>query len=164
MTLIRVIVPKNALNPEGVRRAILNVMRDTAEAARVDFVATTNTWNHKPKFERKEQRDGVIQQVSTDDSVWGMLERGTRPHIITVKRARFLRFAWDGYGSYGAKTKPGLLSSKGAKYPNRINYRKSVNHPGTKAREWRAAAIKKYSRLMQGIMNRAIAYEMRRQG
>ena len=163
-TVIKLIVPQNALNPDGLRRAILNTMRDTAEAARVDFVATTNTWDHKPTFERKELDGGTTQQVYTTDEVWGMLERGTRPHIIMVKRAKFLKFAWDGYGSYGAKTKPGLLSSKNARYPTEMNYRKSVNHPGTKAREWRAAAIRKYSKLMQGIMNRAIAYQIRRQG
>lgn len=146
-------------DPAKLQRAIINKLHMTGEAARVDFVATTNTWNHKPKFTRTDV-DAETIAVGTDDAVWSMLDVGTKPHIIRVKRAKALRFAWNGFGSYGAKTRPGFLGSKNAKYPTTINYRKQVKHPGTKARIWTDTAVIKYQKLLPVIVQRAISVEM----
>lgn len=146
-------------DPVKLQRAIINKLHMTGEACAADFEATTNTWNHKPKFTRTDV-DAETIAVGTDDAVWGMLDVGTKPHIIRVKRAKFLRFAWNGYGSYGAKTRPGFLGSKNAKYPTKINYRKQVKHPGTKARIWTDTAVIKYQKLLPVIVQRAISVEM----
>jgi asparagine N-glycosylation enzyme membrane subunit Stt3 len=159
-TFIKVTFDINQIaDPVKLQRAITNKLKMTGEAARVDFVATTNTWNHKPKFVASIV-DPETVAVGTDDAVWGMLDVGTKPHIIRVKRAKALRFAWNGFGSYGAKTRPGFLGSKNAKYPTTINYRKQVKHPGTKARIWTGTAIIKYQKLLPTIVQRAISVEM----
>lgn len=147
------------VDPKKLQRVIINKLNMVGEAARVDFVATTNTWNHKPKFVR-EVVDAETVAVGTDDAIWAMLDVGTKPHIIRVKHAKALRFAWNGKGSYGAKTKPNYLGSKNAKYPTTINYRKQVKHPGTKARLWTNTVLEKYQRLLPIIVQRAIAVEL----
>jgi hypothetical protein len=151
-----VIIPKSlALQPSAWIKAIDTGMKSASESLRVDFVATTNTWKRKPKFERYEI--GTLQYIiGTDDPIWAMLERGTRPHIIRIRRARFLRFNWDGYGSYGAKTRPNFLGSKNARYPKTPQRRIQVKHPGTEARNWIDTAQQKYQKLLPKIVQRSI--------
>lgn len=151
-----VIIPKSlSLQPDAWIKAIDTGMKSAAESLRVDFVATTNTWNHKPKFQRYDI--GKLQYIiGTDDKIWAMLERGTRPHIIRIRRAKALRFNWDGYGSYGAKTRPDFLGSKNARYPKTPQRRIQVKHPGTKARNWIETAQLKYEKLLPKIVQRSI--------
>jgi hypothetical protein len=157
--LMEVQIPTRLLfNQKSLSKAIQDGVTSTAEAVRVDFVATTNTWKHKPKFVKK-SNGFASTTISTDDQIWNMLEVGTRPHIIKPKptnKSGMLRFRWNGPGSYGAKTRPGWLSSKGAKYPTTPVRRRMVKHPGTKARKWTIAARDKYAKLMPRIMQRAI--------
>jgi hypothetical protein len=146
-------------DPVKLQRAIINKLQITGNACAADFEATTNTWNHKPTFTSVIVDEETVA-VGTDDDVWSMLDVGTKPHIIRVKRAKALRFAWNGFGSYGAKTRPGFLGSKNAKYPTTINYRFKVKHPGTKARIWTDTAVIKYQRLLPIIVQRTISVEM----
>lgn len=151
-----VIVPKSlAFKPDMLLKAVDTGMKATAEALRVDFVATTNTWRTKPKFVSTKAAE-LTYTVSTDNPIWAMLERGTKPHIIRIRRARFLRFQWDGYGSYGAKTKPNFLGSRAARYPKTPQRRIQVRHPGTKARNWIETAQDKYEKLLPKIVQRSV--------
>jgi hypothetical protein len=165
--LMEIQIPRSlAIDVKGLTKAIKDGIDATAEACRVDFVATTNTWKHKPKFIVKPESP-MSRIIYTDDDVWNMLEVGTRPHIIKPKptnRSGMLRFAWDGFGSYGAKTTPGSLSSKNARYPKKIVRRRFVKHPGTKARKWTIVAKQKYAKLMPKIMQRAIDAQYTRGG
>lgn len=157
--LMEVQIPRSlAVDVNRLAKALTDGLDATTEAVRVDFVATTNTWKHKPKFIVKRETP-TSRIIYTEDDVWNMLEVGTRPHIIRPKptnRSGMLRFKWDGFGSYGAKTKPGSLSSKGARYPTTPVRRRVVKHPGTKARRWTIAAKDKYRTLMPRIIQRAI--------
>jgi len=157
--LMEIQIPKSlAIDVKGLTKALNDGIDATAEAVRVDFVATTNTWKHKPKFITKPQLP-LARVIYTEDDIWNMLEVGTRPHIIRPKpsnKSGMLRFAWDGYGSYGAKTTPGSLSSKSARYPKTRVRRRFVKHPGTKPRKWTIVAKEKYAKLMPRIMQRAI--------
>lgn len=145
-------------NPELFARAIQNGFRAVTEAIRADFKATTNTWNHKPKFERK-TRGFANMEIVTDDKIWIMLNQGTKPHLILPKptnKSQRLRFKWDGFGSYGAKTKPKFLGSRSARYPKTPVSRRMVRHPGTKARDWIGTAQTKWNKLMPGRIQDAI--------
>lgn len=130
-------------------------MRSVAEAIAADFDATTNTWRNRPDF--KVTRKGFATfRISTNHFVWGLLNFGTKPHIIRPRRAKMLRFAWDGKGSYGAKTSVRWLGSRNARYPSTIVYRRIVRHPGTEARDWIGAVADKYDTIAYKVVQRAI--------
>lgn len=161
---MKVIVPKELL-PDGkaIERILRNSSRMAGEQVRADFGATTNTWSKKPKFDRIDVSPGVVE-VSTENPIWIMLDAGTKPHIIVPRRAKILRFAWDGPGSYGAKTKVGWLSSRNAKYPKSIVYRKRVRHPGTAARQWVDTATKKWADEWPATVQKALQVELKNRG
>jgi hypothetical protein len=147
-------------DPAKLQRAIINKLRITGGACAADFEATTNTWNHKPTF-TSVIVDSETVAVGTDDNIWSMLDVGTKPHIIRPKNAKALRFPWGGFGSYKAKTRPGFLGSKNSSMKNgKMQYRKFVKHPGTKARIWTDTAVIKYQKLLPIIVQRAISVEM----
>lgn len=150
-----IIAPKQIIDERKLKAVVTNALRGAAKAIKVDFMATTATWNKKPTFEVAEQGPDRVS-VGTDNEIWGMINAGTKPHIIRVKRAKFLRFQWGGPGSYGAKTKPRQFRSNKGKRGGPLNFRKSVNHPGFAARQYDEAAIEKYEKLMPGILQRAI--------
>jgi hypothetical protein len=62
--------------------------------------------------------------VFTPQPLGKWITEGTRPHVIRVKRARFLRFYWPKVG--------------------RVVYFKSVNHPGTKANPFLSRAYRRW--------------------
>jgi len=159
MKRIQVIIPKKLL-PDGkaVARVLKNAARMAGEQLRSDFEATTNTWSKRPEFKREDIGIGSVE-VSTDNFIWNMLDAGTKPHIIVPKRAKLLRFAWDGFGSYGAKTKPNKLSSGSARYPKRIVFRRRVRHPGTAPRNWVETAYKKWEPKWAETVQRALHVE-----
>lgn len=95
------------------------------------YQQTTRTWTHQPTFEV--QRESTARwRVSTDDEIYGFVDRGTRPHIIEAKNAPLLRFT----GPYHAKTKPNIIASyKGGRGRVWVA-KKRVNHPGAEARNF----------------------------
>jgi hypothetical protein len=159
MKRIQVIIPKKLL-PDGkaVARVLKNASRMAGEQLRADFEATTNTWSKRPDFKREDIGIGSVE-VSTENFIWILLDAGTKPHVITPKRGKFLRFAWDGFGSYGAKTKPNSLSSRNAKYPKRVVFRRRVRHPGTAPRNWVETARKKWESKWPDTVQRALRVE-----
>lgn len=118
-------------------------LRDAAEAAQKDMEKTTATWNHKPDWIIKEQKDGYL--VGTDDAVWNMLDSGTRAHRIIARRAKRLRF---GRG-FSAKTRPGFVGSTAGSKATGAVFKREVNHPGTTARGWSRLIAAKYRVQMQ---------------
>lgn len=153
-------------NPQQFAQAIQNGMLGVAEAIRADFKATTITWKHKPRFEKRTKGFADIEIV-TDDKIWIMLNYGTKPHLILPKptnKSQRLRFRWDGFGSYKAKTKPNFLGSKGATYPKTLVSRRMVRHPGTKARNWIVTAQTKWNKLMPARIQNAIDSVAKRGG
>ena len=129
-------------------------MRDAAEAAQADFEKTTATWNHKPTFIIKEQKDGYL--IGTDDEVWNMLDKGTPKHIIRAKRGRFLRF---GRG-FAPKTRPGFVGSQAGSPGAGAVFVPSVQHPGTVARSWSKLIASKYKVQLSSYIGKRIREAM----
>jgi hypothetical protein len=154
-------IPSTLIDPKRLIRALRNGMADAAEDVTVDFETTTMTWKHKPQFKVTEV-SAAEWIVSTDDKIWAMLDAGTKPHPITPKRAKRLRFQWGGKGSYKAKSRPGYLGSNKGKISGPIVYRKRVNHPGTEPRKWTATAEKKWQTELGDIVQRAIDAEVKK--
>ena len=140
-------------NEKKLYAAIKNGVRGTAESIRVDFVATTNTWKHKPKFSLA-PADEFSMNITTDDNIWIMLDKGTRPHEITPKTPNgVLRFS---VGGFVAKTRPNYLGSIAGARGATPTMRKRVWHPGTDARDWVQTAQSKYQDIFPKIVQRAI--------
>lgn len=166
MKRIKVILPKALIaDKETLERVLTNGARMAGEQLRSDFEATVNTWTKRPTFERNDLGVGSVE-VITDNKIWAMLDAGTKPHIIVPRRAKALRFAWGGFGSYTAKTKVGWLSSRNSKMSKNSQtvYRKRVKHPGTEARKWIETAANKWGKKFPETMNRALQVELKRRG
>lgn len=158
--MTKVVIPRELLVDEKrLTKALKNVVRNVAQDIKADFVATTITWRRKPTFliERVSDTNTI---VFTENPIWIMLNAGTKPHIIRIKNAKFLAFRWDGRGTGRAKTKPGYLGSYPGKSGKKMNYRKSVKHPGTEARNWVDTAGDKWQKLFPQVAQRAIDAEL----
>jgi hypothetical protein len=137
---LTVITPKGGqlFNLATVQRAITGTLTQAAQDAQKDLQSTTATWKRKVTFAIVPISDGF--QVGTDDEIFGYVDQGTPPHIITPKRGKVLVF---GPGSR-AKTTPRVIgSTAGAKGGALVKVR-IVNHPGTEAREFSETLQEKY--------------------
>ena len=155
MIKLKPIIPKLRLfDPAKHRTAIDAGMREAADEALEDFRRTTSTWSRSVSFEAKKQADGYL--IGTDDDVWGMLDKGTKPHSIVAKK-RALRFP----GGYRAKTRPGFIGSSSGGPSGGMVFRKRVFHPGTKARSWSTLIGKKWRARLGPIVQKKISEAMR---
>lgn len=131
--------------------------KETARELVRRYRRTSATWQHKPDFDILTEISGTTITVlgGTDDSVWNMLDRGTRPHIIRPKSPTgVLRFTWGGPGSYKAKTIPNSLTSRGGGATGVTIFRRWVKHPGTRARNWSKIIRKELDTEAPKIMRR----------
>jgi hypothetical protein len=99
-----------------------------------DFEATTRTWTHKPLFDVTitQQGEDYIVVAGTDDLIYLFVSEGTKPHVIAAKRSPYLVFQ----SGYRAKTRVGIIGSQeGGAFGDTL-FRKSVKHPGSKARKF----------------------------
>jgi len=157
----KVIKPKK-LDVKAMRAAILDGLQEVARDVDEDFAKTYATWKRKPKFktEIKIWDRGGRFQVSTDDEIYGYVDRGTKPHIIRPKRAQKLFFK----GGYSAKTTPRVIgsSSGGANGPD--VFANVVRHPGTKAREFAETLKEKYQKTFGKSMLKALKSAVQKSG
>lgn len=134
--------------------------KEIARGLRYDYLQTTRSWSRRPQFEQivdVRPGQGLDVLVGTDDRIYTMLDRGTRPHFIFPKAAGGrLVFRWDGPGSYGAKTTPGSLRSGPARYPQTKVVRRWVEHPGTAPRGWSVLITRDWERRGPEILRRYI--------
>lgn len=116
------------------QRAIEQAVDKTANLIHRDYRSTVATWEHKVTFTQTvDKRGGVFAiEVSTDDDIYGYVDRGTRPHVIRPKRARALRFR----GGYRAKTRVGVIGSRQGGAFGATVHAMSVNHPGFPGRKF----------------------------
>lgn len=98
-------------------------------------------WEHKVKFGARKNisADKIVIYVfptGENSEIWIFVDQGTKPHKITAKTVRGLRFQG---GTYVSKTlaRPARTVSGGGYVQNPTWVRKeSVNHPGTEARNF----------------------------
>lgn len=136
------------LNPRKVQRAIDTAIGIVAITALQDFQGLVRGWEHKPEFRIEKRENGAA--VGTDDDIFRYVDEGTRPHTIRARRAKVLRFM----AGARAKTTPGSLRS-GSGGGGEATFRRSVQHPGSKARG--------FSKLVAQRAQERLPDEMRRQ-
>jgi len=143
---VKVIKPQR-MKVGPMRMAIISAVGSEMKWARDEMKKTIAGWRGvKPVIDADASvKNGnlayLVAPGGPDKGVqkWNWLDLGTRPHRITAKRARTLRFQVN----YAAGTRPGSLDSypSGSWGPTR--YPRSVWHPGTKPRGWSKMIFKK---------------------
>lgn len=128
-----------------------DTMMAIAEEAKRDFEATVSTWDNKPEFviDVRPRSYAII----TDDEVYGFVDKGTKPHKIPVGELGFLAFR----GSYQAKTSPRVIQSRsGGASGSYVYTTKTIDHPGTEAREFTKTINNKWQGQVANRMRQAL--------
>lgn len=150
----RAILPKRALaEPTKLARALQNTLDAQAKNMQIDFQVTTRTWSHGVEFPISAP-DPYTREIATSDPIYGMVNDGTRPHPIHAS-GRVLVFQ----GGFRSKTLPRSIASGSGGSGGPTVFTRSVNHPGTKARDFDVAIAQKWDRLIGPIFQRAIDAE-----
>ena len=156
MIKFRPIIPKGEiLDARKLARAKKNALDGAAKGALVDFKVTAQTWDHKPDFAIETPNDDE-RIVGTNDTIYGYVEEGTRPHVIQAKAGGVLAF---GPGAR-AKTRPRVIGSGSGSRGGATVFRPRVNHPGTDAREFSVVIAEKWQEQLPLLLQRAIDAEL----
>ncbi len=124
---------------------------EAADEAQALYEKTVKTWRTKVNFAKRKTRIG--RSIGTSSVVYAFVDLGTKPHVIRAKRAPALRFR---VGGFKPKTKVNTLNSyKGAPGQSWVS-RESVNHPGTKARNFTKIIEEKMRKRQYVIMRRRL--------
>lgn len=158
MIKIKVIAPRGVLlDARKMARAIENALDGAALAAKADFGVTQQTWSDESKARFKVTRKPGMRAVGTSDTPYVWVSRGTKPHEIRAKNKKVLAFP----RVFRAKTRVREIKSwKGYKNPKARYFRKSVRHPGIKAREFDAAIAEKWNEKLPTTLQRALDAEV----
>lgn len=155
------IIPGDVFKIDTVRLELLNTLRRSGTRIKRDFRKTTATWKRKPKFEtkvslRRAAAEGGVA-VTTNDEIFGYVDAGTKPHPIVARRARVLRFN----SRFAPKTRPGFVGSFRGDSSGPLVFRRSVMHPGTRARRFSEAiaqlALQWFPGEIQAAINKGVA-------
>lgn len=132
--LLRSITPKGKIfDLSQFDRQCANALNDVIQTAKRDFEKTVATWSKKPTFNvRRASASKLEAQVFTANEIYGYVVRGTKPHQIHVKNAPALKFK----SGFTSKTMPRKITSRrGNSFGSWVSKR-SVQHPGTEARDF----------------------------
>lgn len=168
---IKVIIPPK-FDYRAMQKVITARTKDIIHDMQKDFEKTTSTWKSQPTFEgartaSRTETEGRRFSIyvgpkiaqSPQYEIFGYVDQGTRPHKISPKKpGGVLAFMWGGPGSYKAKSRPGKLRSyAGGIKGGALTFRRWVQHPGTKARDFTKVIQRKWQRTVQQQFNVAMA-------
>jgi len=162
---MKVTAPK--LNADGVRVELLKALREHGKSLVKVFETTTASWQgEKPKFEPEislTQGEGAGLDIGMTGSElaknkWFWLDRGTKPHTIEARNAPALAFQTQ----FTPKTVPGFIGSGPGGSSGGYAFAKSVEHPGTEAREWSKDIRKEVKQIFRADMQAALAAGLKR--
>ena len=135
-------------------RAVDNGLDGAAAAAKIDFEVTAQTWTNQPDI-TIESEPGR-RRIGTDDTIYGYVNDGTKPHLIAPKNKKALSFNTP----YGPKTSIGAIqSTAGSRGTNKVTTRKVIHHPGTAPRKFSDAIQTKWADKLPETLQRAIDSE-----
>ena len=160
--MFRAIVPKSPIiDQTRLARAVLDAIDDTTEVMLNDFEKTTKTWEHDVDFYQvraSQQGDMGQGAAGTDDTIYGYVTRGTKPHGEDAVNANMMFFATDSV----PKTTKGTIGSKGNSNNSDFVFTKHVDHPGIEARGFEDTISTRRQRNLQTNVQAAIAREVER--
>jgi hypothetical protein len=121
------------------RKQVDQVMADTQRDLLKSLNSIVKDWESDVKFQaRKYVKANLIAintfPVGADKQVWEFVDKGTKPHTIKAKTSRGLRYKTG----YKPKTlpNPARLASGGGISTGSWRAAKTVNHPGSKPRNF----------------------------
>lgn len=92
-----IVPPGPIVDAQAVKAAI------EAEAAKVgadilsDFQATTAGWNHYVRFNLNVKTGAIVSvSITTNDMIYGFMDKGTKPHWVYPRANKFLRMWING--------------------------------------------------------------------
>ena len=143
MFKVKAIKPK-ALNVRQFAGTLNLALYNAGKQIKKDFEGTVKTWDHKPEFEVTPTNLRTATQwirkaeveVTTDDEIYGFVDRGTKPHVIMAgiytgkSKKKSLAFP----SVWAPKSKPGNLRARRGFKGKVDTFVPSVHHPGTEAR------------------------------
>jgi hypothetical protein len=163
------VIPPDKLRTGTVRLEILNALRKEGRLQVRMLEQTTQHWRGaKPSFEFLIGLTGTEAALMVGASgsgkgaqKWQWLDEGTRPHIITPRRAPYLRFQTGG----SAGSSPGTLSTRPATPPSGPFVRTQfVRHPGNAARQWSIVLMKERQNPFYEALNDAVKAGLKKAG
>lgn len=144
-------VKPSKMKVDAFRLSFLSATHKAEREIKKDFQLTTKSWNHQPVFESAVSLQGGPQVlVGTDDQVYGWVDNGTAPHVISgnpmlVYKTTFI-----------SKTLPGVIGSRAGGKFGRYTKRKVVSHPGIEPRNFTKEIAKqwkpKFKKMMEDAM------------
>jgi hypothetical protein len=131
------------------------------------FEEVVGNWKNKPKFEGRKFITADAIRVSVfpqgpNKEIYKYVTKGTRRHPIpkTPKVNGSLVFVWGGPGSYKPKTAPGGKWGGPGIATGKLTFRKQVQHPGNKPRDFEGFIRKReepwFTKTMENAWKRAI--------
>lgn len=141
---------------------MLRALNAVAVGMKKDFETTTETFEERPIFEIHLSTTGglLLAEVSTDDENYTRLDEGTPEHIIVARNAPNLVYE----KGYTSKTIPRVLKSRQSSYAGPTRRRKTVIHPGFKAREFSGTIMRKWEPRVKTKLEEAIRNAVREAG
>lgn len=156
MAVILKAVVSKPINPNVFVREFRSVADETERELQKMFDQTTETWEHRVAWIRRNKVSGAVMEVivGTNDEIYKYVSAGTRPHLIpSVPKTRgSLRFRTG----YTAKTRPGVLRSGPGGARGDYAYAKQVRHPGTDARRFAENVAKEFERPFKRLIDEAM--------
>jgi len=126
---------------------MLEEVKDGLEEAKTTLIKSHEKvvadWEHKPEFRARSRVS--INEIAIDiypsgeyKNIWRYVDEGTKPHTIKPKNSKILKFR----PNYSPKTSPNpaRYGGAGGSFGDWV-FTKSVNHPGTEAREFTKVII-----------------------
>jgi hypothetical protein len=157
-------IKPSRLKEDFLRLKILSIMHKMEREMKKDFQATTETWEYQPEWLSMvgTSPNGPEVMVWTDDKIYGYVNNGTESHVIVGNP--LLAFSWDGYGSYGPKTTPGIIGSVDAVLPTTPVVFSAVLHPGIEARNFDKAISEKWTPKFKDMCEQAMRDAVKESG
>lgn len=148
------ILPKKPIfNTAKFEGLVAQATRQTVDDIHRDYEKTVATWEHKPKFYAT--RRGTIWYIGTNDTIYGYVELGTKPHTIEPRNPKgFLHFNRFGFKP---KSRVNYIDSyAGSPATRGETFQKIVHHPGTKARNFSKKIREKREKQFAKLVRQAI--------
>ena len=123
------------INIQAFRREMNKAIKEQRDILSEDLDRITRTWEHDVKFkiDMKDSGDKIEGSISTDDEIFGYVEKGTRSHWVRPRhRGGVLAFRKN----YRAKTRSGLIGSTQGGASGNTVFSRGHKVSGIKGREF----------------------------
>jgi hypothetical protein len=117
------------------------------------YKKTTKHWKTKVKFYSRKTQVG--RSIGTYSRTYAYVDKGTKRHPITARRAPYLKFRSRGSGK-PKTTVNEIGSSPGAPADGDWNAKKQVDHPGNEARNFTKNIEEKMRKRQYVVMRRRL--------